>query len=455
MTGLWTPITSLSGGNQQKVVFARWLEAGSSILILDNPTQGIDVGAKAEIYRLIMKMADDGKSVMVLTSEAPEILKVCDRVVIMYHGRVAAILDRSQATEEVVMMHVARNLHRRASHEFASPREPARRPGQTARIRLVLTRVRQNSVVAAALRFLEGHSVIVAFLVIVIISALAAPDRFLSQSNIINVLRQASIEGIISLGQTLVIVSGGIDLSVGSGLAIVGAGTIFVLNLTKSIPLGILAAVACGLAAGAVNGLIITKGRVTPFIVTLGTWTVFRSLSLYALNGGDISANVPHWEVIANGGLFGVSYPVFYFVILTAVVFVFSQKTRTFRHMYAIGSNERATRLSAVNVDRVKLATYMVCGLLVACSSIIETSRLNSISAASSGINYELDSIAAVIIGGARLNGGRGTVIGTFFGVLILSVLSDMLILLGVSPFLAGTVKGLIIIVSVLIQRRE
>ncbi len=316
-------------------------------------------------------------------------------------------------------------------------------------------RIREHKVGGPIVRFLADNSVIVAFVAMVIIATILAGDSFMSQTNIINILRTVSIIGIISLGMTLIIISGGIDLSVGSALVLVGAAGIWAMNETGSILLGLLVMLLGGIFVGWINGMIITRGRVTPFIATLGTMATCRSLSLYLLNGGGISANLPQYWVISNGDLFGISLPVIYFVVLTALVFVFSQKTPLGRYIYAIGSNERASHLSAINVNRVKMITYMIGGAMVALAAMIETSRLNSVSAASSGQGYELDAIAAVIIGGTRMSGGKGSLIGTFFGVLILGILNNMLTLMGVSPFVTGTVKGVIIIVAVLVQKKE
>jgi ribose transport system permease protein len=315
--------------------------------------------------------------------------------------------------------------------------------------------VREHRFWGPIVRFLAENSVIVAFAAMVIIATILAGDSFMSQTNIINILRTVSIIGIISLGMTLIIISGGIDLSVGSALVLVGAAGIWVLNETRNIPLGLLTMLAGGLAVGLINGTIITRGRVTPFIATLGVMATCRSLSLYLLNGGGISASLPEYWVISNGDLLGISFPVIYFVLLTVMVFVFSQKTPLGRYIYSIGSNEKASHLSAINVNRVKVITYMIGGAMVAVASMVETSRLNSVSAASSGQGYELDAIAAVIIGGTRMSGGRGSVVGTFFGVLILGILNNMLTLMGVSPFVTGTVKGIIIIVAVLVQKKE
>lgn len=315
--------------------------------------------------------------------------------------------------------------------------------------------VREHGFWGPIVRFLAENSVIVAFAAMVIIATVLAGDSFMSLTNIINILRTVSIIGIISLGMTLIIISGGIDLSVGSALVLVGAAGLWVLNETRSIPLGLVTMLAGGIAIGAINGTVITRGRVTPFIATLGVMATCRSLSLYLLNGGGISANVPAYWVIANNDLFGIPYPVIYFVLLTVMVFVFSQRTPMGRYIYSIGSNEKASHLSAINVNRVKVITYMIGGAMVSIAAMVETSRLNSVSAASSGQGYELDAIAAVIIGGTRMSGGRGSVVGTFFGVLILGILNNMLTLMGVSPFVTGTVKGIIIIVAVLVQKKE
>jgi len=322
-------------------------------------------------------------------------------------------------------------------------------------VRSTYLKVRSHRVWGPVVRFLADNSVILAFVAMVIVATILAGDSFMSQANIINILRTVSIIGIISLGMTLIIISGGIDLSVGSALVLVGAAGIWVMNETGSIPLGMLTMLVGGAGVGFINGTIITRGRVTPFIATLGVMATCRSLSLYLLNGGGISANLPAYWAISNGDILGISYPVFYFILLTALVLLFSQRTPLGRYIYSIGSNEKASHLSAINVNRVKVITYMIGGAMVAVAAMVETSRLNSVSAASSGQGYELDAIAAVIIGGTRMSGGKGTVVGTFFGVLILGVLNNMLTLMGVSPFVTGTVKGIIIIVSVLVQKKE
>lgn len=298
------------------------------------------------------------------------------------------------------------------------------------------------------------YSVIIAFLIIFVAASIISP-RFLDIDNQLNILMQVSIIGIISLGMTIVILSGGIDLSVGSVLAVVGVMTVIALNASGSIFVALLTACATGVFAGFLNGLMVAKGKIAPFIATLGMMAAARSIALYIANGGSISGEVSGFTTIANSKLWVINYPIIIFLIMTALVFVLMHKTSFGRHVYALGSNEKATLLSAIRVDRVKIGVYSLAGLLVGVAATIETSRLNSISSSSSGMAYELDAIAAVIIGGTRMTGGRGKVIGTFFGVLILGILNNMMNLMNVSPHLQGFVKGLIIIIAVVFQKRS
>lgn len=279
--------------------------------------------------------------------------------------------------------------------------------------------------------------------------------RFLDLNNQMNILMQVSIIGIISLGMTVVMLSGGIDLSVGSVLALVGVITVIALNATGNIVIAILTAFIVGSFVGLLNGLMVAKGRIASFIATLGMMAAARSIALYIADGGSISGEISGFTAIANSDLWIIDYPIIIFLLMTVFVYMLMHKTRFGRYVYALGSNEKAALLSAIHVDRVKLGVYSLAGLLVSVSAIIETSRLNSISSSSSGMAYELDAIAAVIIGGTRMTGGRGKIIGTFFGVLILGILNNMMNLMNVSPHLQGFVKGLIIIIAVLFQKRE
>ncbi|UFT98866.1 ABC transporter permease [Radiobacillus kanasensis] len=300
----------------------------------------------------------------------------------------------------------------------------------------------------------SDYSVVIAFLIIVIIASIMN-SRFLEIQNMLNIMMQVSAIGIIALGMTVIMLSGGIDLSVGSSLALIGVLTVMALNATDNVFVGILTALAAGTIIGLMNGMLIAKGKIASFIATLGMMAGARSIALYIADGGSQTSEVSAFMNISNSSLGMIDYPIIFFLLLTAAIYVLMHKTRFGRYVYAIGSNEKAALLSAIRVDRIKIGVYTLGGLMVGIAALIETSRLNSISSSSSGNLYELDAIAAVIIGGTRMTGGRGKVIGTFFGVLLLGVLNNMMNLMNISPYLQGLVKGLIIIIAVLFQKRE
>ncbi|WP_255437493.1 ABC transporter permease [Thalassobacillus sp. CUG 92003] len=298
------------------------------------------------------------------------------------------------------------------------------------------------------------YSVVIAFLIIFILASILN-DRFLDIHNMTNILMQVSTIGIIALGMTVVMLSGGIDLSVGSVLAMLGVVSVLALNASGSILVAVLVALLVGAATGFINGVLVAKGRIASFIATLGMMAAARSIALYIADGGSESGEVEGFTNISNNAIGIIEYPIFIFLILTALIYILMQKTRFGRYVYALGSNEKAALLSGIRVDRIKIGVYTLCSLLVGVAAIIETSRLNSISSSSSGNLYELDAIAAVIIGGTRMTGGKGKIIGTFFGILLLGVLNNMMNLMNVSPYLQGLVKGLIIIIAVLFQKKE
>lgn len=305
---------------------------------------------------------------------------------------------------------------------------------------------------------LQKSGPLIALIVLVILSSFASP-YFLKWRNITNVLRQISYTGIIALGMTFVIIAGGIDLSVGSMTAFVGGVVIVLINYfgggLLAILIAILAGILMGVAAGAVNGLIITKGKVAPFIVTLGTWGMFRSLTLYISGAGEFRSTSRIFQNLGMGYFLSVPIPVWVLLGLTVFYSILLNRTKFGRYVCAVGSNERVARYSAINVQRIKFFTYLITGFNVAITSVLLSSRLNSINPTTAGSGFELDAIAAVIIGGTMLSGGSGTVFGTLIGAAILGLVNNMLNLLGVSPYLQGTVRGLVIIGAVLIQRQR
>jgi len=302
-----------------------------------------------------------------------------------------------------------------------------------------------------------NYAPLLALAALFIASAFASP-YFLQTQNLLNILRQVSYSGIIALGMTFVIIAGGIDLSVGSMMALVGAAAVLTLNgsggTTGSIVLAIGGAVAAGGALGLANGLAITKGRIAPFIVTLGTMAIFRSLTLYVGDAGEFRSESADYGELGMSSALAVPTPVWIWFVLAFLGNVLLNSTRFGRHVCAVGSNERVAKYAAIDVDRVRLWTYVLAGLMVGVSAVLLSSRLNSLSSTNFGKDYELDSIAAVIIGGTPMTGGRGSIWGTIVGAIILGIINNMLNMVGVSPYLQGTVKGVVIIAAVLVQRK-
>ena len=287
-------------------------------------------------------------------------------------------------------------------------------------------------------------------------------------TNWLNILRNNAPVGIIALCMTFVIISGGIDLSVGSTLVAVGAMVMMVVDGSATgllsgmgitgVPAYIIA-IAVGLVFGALlgwlNGVLIAHGKLPPFIATLGTMQIFRSVTQHLTQHANPS--VPKGFLQIANLKIGSFYimPILYWLAIAAVLYVVSKRTTFGRHVFAVGSNIRTARLSGINVNKVKRRIYMLTGMLVAIAAIIQVSRIGSMDYASAGSGYEMDAIAAVIVGGTSMSGGKGSIVGTVLGMLIIGVMNNLLTLFGVPPFLREACKGVIVIVAVLLQKKE
>ncbi len=282
------------------------------------------------------------------------------------------------------------------------------------------------------------------------------------------ILRNNAGVGIVALGMSFVIISGGIDLAVGSTLVATGAVLMFFINgnpdgiLTAAgitgLPaylIGIALCLIMGLALGGVSGFLISKQKLPAFIATLGMMQISRSVTQQVMQTTAVS--VPNdFKLISNVSIGGqIIMPIIYWAIAAVVLYIVSRKTTFGRHVFAIGSNERTARLSGINVERVKLLVYVLSGFLVAITAIIQVGRIGSMDYANAGSGYEMDAIAAVVVGGTSMAGGKGSVGGTVLGMLIIAVMNNLLNLLGVPPFLCAAFKGFIVIAAVLLQKKE
>lgn len=296
-------------------------------------------------------------------------------------------------------------------------------------------------------------------LILLLVLSSVASEYFLNTRNLTNILRQVSYTGIIAIGVTFVIIGGGIDLSVGSMLALVGVLLLFVLNTISdpawALVIGLSAALLAGAFLGLINGLLVTRGKIAAFIATLATMSIFRSVALYLTNAGEVTTRNPLFPELGGGYFLGLPIPAWTFLLVAVLGHVMLFHTRYGRHLCAVGANQEVARYSGIRVRSVILTSFIIAGVCVGLSAIMLSSRLASISPSDAGTLYELDAIAAVVIGGTALAGGRGSVWGTVIGALILGIINNMLNLMGVSPYLQGLVKGSVIIIAVLLQYKQ
>ncbi len=318
--------------------------------------------------------------------------------------------------------------------------EAAERPALAARLRL------------GAGQALSRYGIVIAFFALCVALSLLNP-YFLTPRNIGNVLRQASINGILAIGQTFVILTGGIDLSVGSLLALCGLlGSMIVTGADPGSPaVAILLGVGAGLGLGMVNGLVVAHLRVPAFVATLGMLSVARGLTFISNDGMPVPNLAPSFLQLGQGVVSGVPVPVILFAATVLVAWVALRFTTYGRYVYAVGGNERSARTSGVNTRRIVFSVYAVSGALAGLSGMVLAARTTS-ALPQAGVSYELDAIAAVVIGGTSLTGGVGSPVGTLFGALIIAVISNGLDLMGVSSYYQQVIKGVIIVLAVLLD---
>lgn len=302
---------------------------------------------------------------------------------------------------------------------------------------------------------IQDLGVLIALILLVIVIGIISPE-FRTVSNFLSLFRQSSINGFIAFGMTCVILTGGIDLSVGSVLALSTALCAGFIRGGMPVGIAMLLALVIGTLLGAVSGLLVTKGRLQPFIATLVTMTVYRGLTMIYMDGKPISDLGDSFtlKVVGKGNFYHIPIPVLLFVAVFAIMMFILEKTTFGRRVYATGSNEKSAKLAGVNVDKTKLITYAISGGMAALSGLILLSRLSS-AQPTLGEGYELDAIASVALGGTSMNGGRGRIWGTFVGILIIAVLNNGLNILGVSSYYQDVVKGIVILIAVLSDRKR
>ena len=420
---------SLSGGNQQKIVLGKWLAIKPDVLILDEPTRGVDVNAKFEIYSVINELAKAGIAVIMVSSELPEIINMCDNVCVIKAGKMTGMLGREELDQERIMQYAAGGEVMNGKKSTAG-----------------------NSVLSV----FTGNTGIIGVLVILCVVVALATDKFLTPSNIISVLRQISINTYIALGMTLIIILGHIDLAVGAIVAMSGTLTVgFVVNQGLPIGVAIAAGIIIGVVAGLIDGMVVSKFRVPAFIITMAMMNVCNGIA-YVYSGGQSTRITDKFFIaIGTGYLFNIiPLPVVYMVILIIVFSFLLSKTKFGTYVYAIGGNREAARLSGVPIKKVEIIVFTLSGALAAFAGLVLASRMYS-GQPSVGSGYEMDAIAACVLGGTSMAGGRGRISGTVFGAMVIGIISNGLNLIGVSSYWQLIVKGLIIACAVVLDSQK
>jgi ABC-type sugar transport system ATPase subunit/ribose/xylose/arabinose/galactoside ABC-type transport system permease subunit len=431
---LTLPAEALSGGNQQKLALGKWLSAKPRVLILDEPTRGVDVAAKAQIHRRIRQLASQGMAALVISSELPEILRLSDRVLVMREGRLVGKLTREQSTEEKVLQLMLPVGYSGEVDRRAPANSIATRPWSWKWM------LRRRELWLAAM--LCGTVACVG----------ALKPSFLSPANLLDIVAEAAPTAIVACAVTFVIVSGEIDISVGSvaGLtaALLGIWS-YGADPLMPVPAGVACSLLVALGVGALNGLLVTVGRVPSIIATLAMLTVLRGVTKLIMQGNSIEGRPDSLRDLATGRLLGIPGSVYLAAVIAGAFAVAARRTPFGRRVYAVGSNPQAAPLLGVSVGFTKFVVFSLAGLMAGLASIVLAPK-NSIIQPNLGEGLELLVITCVVVGGTSIRGGRGTIAGTVLAVLLLSLVPTALTYIGAPPQWRLAIQGAFILAAVL-----
>lgn len=438
------PVKTLSGGNQQKVVLSKWLATAPRVLILDEPTQGIDVQSKAEVHAMIAELARQGMAVLLISSELPELLGMCDRIVVMREGHVSAMFDASDVDQEQV-------IRAATDVDDATRQIGGRIDGVDVENALEPTSG------DSALRRLLAHrelGLVCAIAAVAIPSAVINP-RFLSGANIEALAMDAALLLIVAASQMLVLLTRNIDLSVASmiGLAAYGSASFMHNHPTMPVIAGVGFACAVGGACGLVNGIVVTLGRVPSIVVTLGTLSIFRGVNSLWAGGKQISADqVPqHWLDMTSAHVLGIPSVVLIALGLLVVVGVALRQLAIGRQLFAVGSNPDGAALIGINTTLLVLLAFTLSGLIAGFDGALWASRYATIDARVA-LGFELTVVATAVVGGVAVRGGAGTVTGIALGAVLLLVIQNGLTLARVDPLWLQGIYGVVILAAIAVD---
>jgi ABC-type sugar transport system ATPase subunit/ribose/xylose/arabinose/galactoside ABC-type transport system permease subunit len=444
------PVSTLSGGNQQKVVLAKWLATNPRILILDEPTQGVDVNTKADVHAMISDLAARGLGIILISSELPELIGMCDRIIVLREGHLAAQFTRGDADPENIIRAATGTVPRtdiaRHDNVVALPNSGAAGTPDVAADK------NEGGLKSWLLRRELG---LIAAIAAVVVPVSFVNPRILSPANLDAIAMDAALLTLLAVAQMLVMLTRNIDLSVAAvvGLSAYGAASLLHTYPELGVGGGILIASLVGLTCGVVNGSIVAIGRVPSIVVTLGTMSVFRGVNSLWAGGKQISADqVPQaWLDFTSGRLLGIPAIFLFALVILALAGWALARTNIGREFFAIGSNPDGARLIGIPLRRREFSAFAIAGLIAGFTGALWASRYATIDARVA-YGFELTVIAAVVVGGVALRGGAGSILGVALGSLTLLVIRNGLTLVRVDPLWLQGVYGLVILIAVVID---
>jgi ribose/xylose/arabinose/galactoside ABC-type transport system permease subunit/ABC-type multidrug transport system ATPase subunit len=442
---LTDPVSTLSGGNQQKVVLAKWLGRHPALLIVDEPTRGIDIATKADVHELLVRLAGEGIAILMISSELPEVLHIGDRILVMREGRLTAEYshegglggeDHVRGDRSAGALEMSATVDTRQETAGKPPRVSSRR--LTERV----FRIRESGI-------------IVVLIVFVAITVSIEP-RFASQQEVQFILANTTIFALLALGETMVIVSRNVDLSIGSvvGLSAYVSASLF--GKIHGIPIVVvfLVGLGIGLAVGVANGLMVAIGRVPSLVVTLATLYIVRGLDILIVGGNEVVAQtLPNAFIeIPRAGVYGVPYLAIVIAVVIGIGAYYLRSYRSGRELYAIGSNPEAARLAGIPVGRRVFTAFAVSGAIAGVAGVLWAAQYQTVDS-NAGTGYELTVIASVVVGGVAIFGGSGSAVGAAIGALLLQTINSALYVLGISPFWDQAIAGALLLAAITLDR--
>ena len=455
------PVSFLSGGNQQKVVIGRWVLGRPGLYIFDEPTQGVDVATKLELYRVIRQLANEGAMVIVISSDVLELIGLSDRILVVAHGSIVDEVLAAEATEERIIGSAVSSVkridagtererertvevHPHPDHQVSGPRNPRE---ITPRFDGVLVRSRSFSLVSVAWRRYSSVTFILALLLLVALYTSAQSPYFLTQRNLGNLIIQTVPLALVSIGQMAVILLGGIDLSVGPLISLTTALASYLVTNNQNQPWGIATCLVAGLLIGGLNSFLILGFKIPDLISTLSTYSLVFGLALIVRPspGGSVSDTFSDFVTMRLAWVPAAGLVVLVFAAFGEFCLA---KSKIGVRLYATGSRPEAAFVAGIPIGRVRCLAYLFSSLMAALAGLVIAARIGS-GDPQAGAQFTLSSIAAVVVGGTSVFGGRGTMIGTLLGATLLVLLQDVLNQLHVTAYYQYIWTGALLLVAV------